>query len=250
MNLLLEGPVFTAVVLSLMAGVSTGLGGLVAVMIPSIRPGFLSFAMGFASGVMDTVSLGDLLPEAYASCGIGSEWIVAGMMAIGMVFAAIIERMLPDPKPDGDAGRGRAMRVGVFSMAALMLHNLPEGMATFMAAYQDTGLGMTVASAIALHNIPEGICVAVPVWYGTGSRTKAVGYALLSGLTEPLGALLTFLLLSPFITAFLLGEVFAFAAGIMLYISLASLLPAAGQYGCGGMLLAGILSGTFVMAFA
>lgn len=114
MNLLLEGPVFTAVVLSLMAGVSTGLGGLVAVMIPSIRPGFLSFAMGFASGVMATVSLGDLLPEAYASCGIGSEWIVAGMMAIGMVFAAIIERMLPDPKPDGDAGRGRAMRVGVF----------------------------------------------------------------------------------------------------------------------------------------
>ncbi len=142
------------------------------------------------------------------------------------------------------------MRTGLFSALAIAIHNFPEGLATFMSALQDPALGVTIAVAIAIHNVPEGISVAVPVYYATGSKRKALGYAFLSGMAEPLGALVGFLILMPFISPALLGYIFAAVAGIMVYISLDELLPTAEKYGEHHIAIWGLIAGMAVMALS
>lgn len=144
--------------------------------------------------------------------------------------------------------RSALLRTGLFSALAIAIHNFPEGLATFMSALEDPALGISIAVAIAIHNVPEGISVAVPVYYATGSRRKAVGYAFLSGMAEPLGALVGFLILMPFITPALLGYIFAGVAGIMVYISLDELLPTAEKYGEHHVAIWGLIAGMAIMA--
>ncbi len=146
--------------------------------------------------------------------------------------------------------RDALMRTGLFSALAIAIHNFPEGLATFMSALQDPALGVTIALAIAIHNVPEGISVAVPVYYATGSKRKALGYAFLSGMAEPLGALVGFIILMPFITPALLGYIFAAVAGIMVYISLDELLPTAEKYGEHHVAIWGLIAGMGVMALS
>ena len=117
------------------------------------------------------------------------------------------------------------------STLAIGLHNFPEGVATFMAGYEDLTLGLSITIAIAMHNIPEGISVAMPVWYATGSRRRAFRYTLLSALAEPVGAVLAFLVLRPFINNLVLGCLFGVVAGIMVYITVEELIPSSRQYG-------------------
>ena len=237
--------------LSLIAGLSTAVGGLI-VIFQRRRSGsgFVAFAMGFSAGVMATVSIADLLPEAVrllSSEGARDSLLVLLMAGVGMAVASLIDRVLPEDQTGSTEGERRAMQVGIFSMIALMLHNLPEGIATFMASYKDLSLGVSITAAIALHNIPEGIAIAVPIYYGSGSRRRALGYTLLSGLSEPLGAVFCFLLLRPFISDALLGFVFAAVAGIMLYIALDGLMPAAEDYHQAGWVLSGVLMGCAIM---
>lgn len=142
------------------------------------------------------------------------------------------------------------LRTGLFSALAIAIHNFPEGLATFMSALEDPTLGISIAVAIAIHNVPEGISVAVPVYFATGSRRKAVGYAFLSGMAEPLGALIGFLLLMPFISPILLGYIFAAVAGIMVYISLDELLPTAEKYGEHHVAIWGVIIGMAIMALS
>lgn len=142
------------------------------------------------------------------------------------------------------------MRTGLFSALAIGIHNFPEGLATFMSALQDPRLGISIAVAIAIHNIPEGISVAVPVYYATGSKRKALSYTFLSGMAEPLGAAVGFLVLMPFITPALLGYIFAGVAGIMVYISLDELLPTAEKYGEHHIAIWGLIAGMAVMAIS
>ncbi len=142
------------------------------------------------------------------------------------------------------------MRMGLFTALALAIHNFPEGMATFIAALSNPVTGISIAIAIAIHNIPEGIAVAVPVFYATGSRKKAFKLSLLSGLAEPLGALAGFLILYRFLSDTMFGLVFAFVAGIMVYISLDELLPAAKEYGDHHMAIYGLVVGMAVMALS
>lgn len=115
-------------------------------------------------------------------------------------------------------------------MLAIILHNIPEGIATFISTTKDTSLGISLATSIALHNIPEGISISIPIYYATKSKKKAIIYTLISALSEPLGALLTYLFLLPFISDTLLGILFSLIAGIMLHISLTELLPEASSY--------------------
>jgi len=142
------------------------------------------------------------------------------------------------------------MRVGVFSAIAIGIHNFPEGLATFMAALTDLSLGIPIAIAIAIHNIPEGIAVSVPIYYATGSRKKAFFYSFSSGLAEPVGALIGWLILLPFMNSLLFGIVFAATAGIMIFISLDELLPAAREYGEHHLSIYGLISGMGVMALS
>ncbi len=138
--------------------------------------------------------------------------------------------------------------MGLMAALAIAIHNFPEGLATFASALKDPKLGVAIAAAIAIHNIPEGIAVAVPIYYDTGNKSKAFWYALLSGISEPVGALVGYLLLAPFFGDTVLGLLFAFVAGIMVFISLDELLPAAREYGEEHVVIYGLVGGMAVMA--
>ncbi len=147
-----------------------------------------------------------------------------------------------------DRNQKKLMRMGLLSALAIGIHNFPEGIATFAAALQDPTLGLTIAVAIAIHNIPEGIAVAVPVFYATGSRKKAFAYSFLSGVAEPIGAVLGYLVLIRFFGDVLFGVLFAAVAGIMVFISLDELLPSAQEYGEHHLSIYGLIAGMVLMA--
>jgi ZIP family zinc transporter len=138
--------------------------------------------------------------------------------------------------------------MGLFSALAIAIHNFPEGIATFTGALQDPALGVSIAVAIAIHNIPEGIAVSVPLYYATGSKKKAFIWSALSGLSEPVGAVVGYFLLMQFFNELMFGILFAGVAGIMVYISLDELLPTAEKYGEHHIAIYGVISGMVVMA--
>ncbi len=147
-----------------------------------------------------------------------------------------------------DDKKRKLLRMGIFSAIAIAVHNFPEGLATFTAALKEPAIGISIAIAVAIHNIPEGIAVSVPVYHATGSKKKAFAFSFLSGLAEPAGALIGFLLLMPFFSETLFGLLFAAVAGIMVFISLDELLPAAREYGKHHLAIYGLVSGMMVMA--
>ena len=253
----MNGGVLSALIISTLAGMSTAIGGLVAVFSRRTDEKFMSFSLGFSAGVMVLISFQELLPDARGSLtpAFGARYAGAAAavsVAAGMFLALLIDRMVPsEPAPGAAGGPSAALwRVGLVTAVAVMVHNLPEGIATFMAGYADTKVGIPVAVSIALHNIPEGISVAVPVYFGTGSRWKAFAWSALSGLSEPAGALLAFLVLGPFLSAAMLGTIFGAVAGIMLAISFDGLIPASQQNGHTPAAVGGIFSGVIFMEIA
>ncbi len=153
-------------------------------------------------------------------------------------------------KQGDQAKKNKLYRMGMMSAMAIAIHNFPEGLATFLTALQDINLGLPIAIAIAIHNIPEGIAVSVPIYHATGSKRKAFKFSFLSGLAEPLGALVGFLILLPFMNAVVFGFLFASVAGIMVYISIDNLLPAAREYGEPHLSLYGLMGGMALMALS
>ncbi len=158
---------------------------------------------------------------------------------------------------DHDIHHRKLMRMGLFTGLVIAIHNFPEGIATFFAALQDPAVGIGIAVAVALHNIPEGISVSVPIFYATGSRSKAFAYSLMSGLAEPLGAVIAYLVLRALVNGEggtvppqVMGVLFAGVAGIMVYISLDQLLPISRAYGKGHDSLLGVVGGMLVMALS
>ncbi len=233
-----------AFAVSALAGLSTGLGGLVVLFIRRPGPGVMAFSLAFAGGVMTTVSLADMIPhavETYAAGGLplyAAGLQATSLMVMGMLVALALARCIPEPEPTalvaggGRVGEGRAVTPGVLhsamvTTAAIILHNLPEGILTLFSSYQDRALGGALALAIALHNIPEGIAISVPVSCATGSRARGVLYALASGLAEPLGAGIAFCFLQGFLSPTFLNGLIALIAGVMLWVSAAELLPQA-----------------------
>ena len=192
---------FIPLLLSTLAGLSTVIGAIIVFFTKTKNEKFLTFSLGFSAGVMITVSFTDLFPTAEESIAKyhgelqGVLWSILFLL-IGGLIAFLIDSFLPDDEKNSfkESNKNYGLfRVGLVSTIALMLHNFPEGIATFVSGYQDIGLGISVAFAIALHNIPEGIAIAMPIYFSTGSRYKAIKYSFWSGMTEPLGAFLSFL---------------------------------------------------------
>lgn len=242
-------------ILSSIAGLSTVIGALVVFFTKTKNDSFLTFALGFSAGVMLTISFTDLLPTAESSISqyhgkvSGVFWSILFLL-IGAFMAYLIDAFIPteaNNQPVSNKKNFDLFRVGIVSTIALMIHNFPEGIATFISGYQDTALGISVALAITLHNVPEGITIAMPIYYATKSRYKAIKYALLSGIAEPFGALIAFLCLKPFINELILGIIFAVVSGIMLYISLAELIPSSRKYGYHNLSLLSIFLGISIM---
>lgn len=250
--------------LTLFAGLSTGIGSLMALFSQKFNPKFLAASLGFSAGVMVYVSLIEIFVKAKDSLiGLyGAQtgyWITIIAFFGGIGIIALIDRLVPSyenpheiknlahPK-SSQPHDPKLMRMGLFSALAIGIHNFPEGLATFIAALQDPTLGVSIAVAIAIHNIPEGIAVSVPIYYACKCRKKAFLLSFASGLSEPIGALIGFFLLRSFFSDATFGVVFALVAGIMVYISLDELLPTAEEYGEHHVAIGGLIAGMAVMA--
>lgn len=275
-----------ALALTAFAGLSTGFGSAIAFFARRTNYRFLSVATGFSAGVMLYVSFVEIFfkgAEALVEClgDYWGHWANAASFFAGIILIAVIDYLIPAAEnphethpesefaplhtPDlapaaaaaaGESGlhRHQLMRMGLFTALAITIHNFPEGLVTFLAALEDPALGVAIAVAIALHNIPEGISVSVPIFYASGSRKKAFVYSFLSGLAEPVGALVAYFLLRLIaggavgVPPGVMGALFGGVAGIMVYISLDELLPTSRAYGKGHDSLIGLLAGMAVMA--
>jgi len=253
-----------ALLLSLAAGLSTGIGSFITFFAKRKNTNFLAISLGFSAGVMVYVSLVDLLPGAQgslsAAMGDKAGHIAAALSFFaGMVLTGAIDKILPDDKNPHEVkqmgttqavqpARKRLMRTGIITAAAITIHNFPEGIATFVSVLHDPSIAAPVVLAIALHNIPEGISVAVPIYYATGSKRKALLYSFASGLAEPLGAIAAYFILMPFINETIYGVLFALIAGIMVFISFDELLPSAREYGEHHLSIYGMVAGMAIMA--
>jgi ZIP family zinc transporter len=288
--------VWFALGLTVFAGMSTAIGSILAFFTSRTNYRFLSIATGFSAGVMLWVSFVEIMVKGEGALieAFGETlgpWANVGGFFAGMLLIGLIDNLVPAaenphethpesetaplhdekaPLPDFSAPTPgfaaehdhghrdhKLMRTGLFTALAIGIHNFPEGLATFLAALQDPGLGVAIAIAIALHNIPEGISVSVPIFYATGSRMKAFTYSVLSGLAEPVGAIVAYGALRlfvggdpGFVPPELMGIAFASVAGIMVYISIDELLPASRAYGKGHDSLLGLVGGMLVMALS
>lgn len=244
--------VAVAFAMTLLAGLSTGLGGLYVACKRAPSERFLVSSLGFSAGVMLYISFVELLPEGAAQLGESSSHAeLKSTLAFfsGMAAIALLDRLVPGEINPAAGARGAGMhRVGVVTALAIAIHNIPEGMATFVTALADPVMAIPIAVAIAIHNIPEGIAVAVPLREATGSRWKAAGWATLSGLAEPLGAAVGYLMLRPVLGPETLGYAFAAIAGVMVFVGVDKLLPTALATGRHEATVYGAVGGMAVMA--
>ena len=244
-----------ALLLTLFAGLATAIGGGIAFIVKKNNLKALSIGLGFSAGVMIFLSFNEIIPESAEMLRINFpndyNWIVYTGFIIGIITAILIDYFLPDHidteellNPDAPSlHRHRLKRAGIFTAIAICVHNFPEGMATFLTTTQNITLGLSVALAIAIHNIPEGIAVAFPMYQVTGKKRYAMLYASLSGITEPIGALVGMFIFGIFLPQALVGALMAAVAGIMTYISFDTLLPLAKEYGSWHLSMIGIVSG-------
>lgn len=258
--------VLFAIGLTLIAGLSTGIGSLLGFISKKTNTAFLSVSLGFSAGVMIYVSLVEIMQESQTTLTQELGKLKGGWISIisffgGMLLIALIDKLVPeDENPhslqtvedielaEDHIEKNGLMRMGIMSALAIGIHNFPEGLATFTAALKDPNIAVPITVAIAIHNIPEGIAVSVPIYYATGDRKQAFKYSFLSGLAEPIGALLGYLLLYRFLNDVVFGVIFAMVAGIMVFISLDELLPASEKYGQHHLSIYGLISGMVVMA--
>ncbi len=248
-----------AFLLTLFAGLATTVGSFISLFAKKTNTNFLSLALGFSAGVMIYVSLIEIFSKANESLtnavgeNLGS-WITVGGFFFGILIIAIIDKLLPNAKEQSNdkltKNKSKLLRMGTFTALAIAIHNFPEGLATFISAIEDPSLGIAIAIAIAIHNIPEGIAVSVPIYYATGSRKKAFWYSFLSGIVEPVGAIVGYLILIPIMNDIVFGFIFASVAGIMVFISIDELLPSARKYGKNSDVTYGMILGMSIMALS
>jgi len=262
-----ENSIWVAFGLTMVAGLATGIGSLIALISKRTNAKFLCASLGFSAGVMLFVSFMDLLPIAKEelTLHLGNK---TGMLSLllaffgGMGIITLIDFVIPEKNNPHElhnvedmsknGNRNKSLhRVGIVVALSLVAHNFPEGIATFATA-MSSGLSVAIpiTIAIAIHNIPEGIAVSVPIYHATGNRRKAFWISFLSGLTEPLGALVAYLFLMPFWSPFINGIVMAAVAGIMVFISLDELLPTAEKYGEHHLSISGLIAGMIIMGLS
>lgn len=269
----MSNDILFAFILTLLAGLSTGIGSAIAYFIRKPGTSSMSLILGFSAGVMLYISFAELLHQSFEKVGFATGNI--GFFT-GIAFIAVLDILIPheyqqehidEPQSvPAEVGllpyrfrhqhgrrdkRSHLMRAGMLTAIGIAIHNFPEGLAVFSSGITgDRTFGFLVAIAIALHNIPEGVSVSIPIWEATGSRNRAFIYSFAAGLAEPIGALIGYAILFNFLTPTLIYSLLAFAAGIMVYISLDELLPTAHLYGKEHLVIIGVIAGMVIMALS
>lgn len=236
-----------SLLISSFAGISTLLGGLVVYFKFKDKNSFIAFALSFSLSVMISLSIFELLPDSFITLSSRFGLLVGiifttVMFLVGKFLVTKINKKLALLH-----NKDNLYRVGLLSMIALMLHNFPEGIATFMASYNDLSAGISLGIAIMLHNIPEGISISVPIYYATGSKKRGVIYSLISGLAEPLGAILAFIVLKNYINEITIALVIVIVAGIMITISINEMLPEVNSYNKKNISILGMIIGVILV---
>ena len=262
----MEQHIFIAFLLTLFAGLSTGIGGLIVFFTQQTNKKLLSFSLGLSAGVMILVSFAEFLVQSREilteemgnTKGLLTMWLC---FFGGILFIGVIDRLIPSFENPHEIQHlenmekpikkgSKLMRMRILTSFAIAIHNFPEGIATLIAGVENPTLGIAIATAVAIHNIPEGIAVAVPIYQVTKNKKKAFLMSLFSGLAEPIGAIAAYLVLMPFITPILMGQIFAIVAGIMVFISLDELLPATHAFGEHHLSIYGLIFGMAIMALS
>ena len=254
--------ILIALLLTLFAGLSTGIGSLIAFVAKRTNTNFLSLSLGLSAGVMIYVSFMEMLPKALTSLSdlygdkLGALYMIFGFFG-GIAIIALIDFVIPESRNTHEMhgveemkSNYRLKQTGIITAITIAIHNFPEGIATFMSALNSMEVAIPITAAIAIHNIPEGIAVAVPIYHSTGSKKKAFWLSFASGLAEPIGALIAFLFLLPFWNPALDAFILSAVAGIMIFISLDELLPSAEKYGKHHLSIIGLVAGMAVMAIS
>lgn len=255
--------VLTALLVTLAAGLATGLGSLMVLFSRRPEPRLLAFGLAFAGGAMVYVSLSEILNKSIAAFTLAFNdrlGFTCGTLAFlgGVLLIMLIDRLVPNPHQSlssedplfRENNRAYVKRVGLLTAVAITAHNFPEGLATFFATLENPAVGMPLAFAIAIHNIPEGIAIAVPVYFATRNKGYAFAASLLSGLAEPIGAAIGYLVLSSVLSEAVFGIVFGVIAGVMVFLALDELLPAAKRYAKGHETVYGLVSGMATLALS
>ena len=257
--ILVDSTVIFALSLTVMAGLATGVGSVIALFAKTTNTKFLAGSLGFSAGVMIYVSMIEIFQKSrtYISAAAGDKmgyYLAVASFFAGIIFIGLIDYFVPST--EGDIGnlsekdnRSIALkRMGFMTALAIGIHNFPEGLATFTSALKDPHLGIAIAAAIAIHNIPEGIATSVPIYYSSGSRKKAFLVSFFSGITEPLGAIIGYLILRPFFNDAVFGVLFGVISGIMIFISIEELLPMAREYEKSKVTIIGTILGMAIIA--
>jgi len=243
--------ILTGLILALFAGLSTIIGSAIVFFIKEMKKSYLVFSLAFSTGVMITVSFIEMLPNGIEAIGY-TKAIILFFAGAGIIF--LIDYFVPHEYIMEKVSKGKKidsklLKTGIFVGLGLAIHNFPEGFAVFASNLHSAETGIIMAIAIAIHNIPEGIAVSIPVYFATKKKRKAFFVSFLSGMAEPLGAIIAALILLPFLSQELIGASLAFVAGIMVFICFNELIPTAKEYSNGNshLMAFGFLIGSIVM---
>ena len=217
-------------ILTTLAGLATLLGTIPIFVKIKDKNKIISAACSFASGVMICVSIIDLIPESFRYLKANYTGLFLVFLSFISILIGIITSLFLEIIVDNVSDNNNLFKVGILSMIVIILHNIPEGIVTFIVSNKNIMLGISICIAIAMHNIPEGISIAVPIYYSTNSKFKAIFYTFISAISELFGAILTYLFLANYINDFILGLILSFTAGIMIQISFNKLLPTGNNY--------------------
>lgn len=240
--------VYYAFILSFFAGLSTVLGALVIFTSKKTNSSIVVCSLAFAAGVMICVSILDLIPTAFSTFFYNDIFFKVLLVLIFIVCGIIISMLIDKYVPDNyNSQNSNLYKIGIISMLAIILHNIPEGITTFISTKTDISLGLSLSIAIALHNIPEGISIAIPIYYSTNSKLRAVLYTTISGFSEFIGAVLAYLFIAKYVNNFMLAMILAITAGIMIHISSYELLPSSFSYKKTSLTFISFMCGFLVM---